>query len=119
MEVKEYYNPIEVIHELYNRDYENKVCVECKAPMPSYASINNGIIICKNCAEIHNNLGYNVSYVRELINDWDPYLLSYMQRGGNSRFIRLSKKYDLDNLPIEQKFNSKILEYYRILVSKA
>ena len=45
------------------------------------------------------------------------YLLSYLDRGGNSRFIRLSKRYNLDEMPIEQKFNTRILEYYRLLVS--
>ena len=41
-------------------------------------------------------LGYNVSYVRHISSDWDPYLFSFLERGGNSRFISLSKKYELD-----------------------
>ena len=104
------------MQELFERDYENKVCVECKTAMPSFVSINNAIIICKNCADKHKKLGYNISYIREIANDWDPYLLSYLERGGNSRFIRLSKKYDLDTIPIEIKFTTKIVEYYRLLI---
>ena len=108
---------IKIMKYLFDKDYENKVCVECKTPMPSFVSINNSIIICGKCAERHKKLGFNISYVRELRDDWDPYLLSFLERGGNSRYIRLSKKYELDNIPIEEKFNMKILEYYRILVS--
>ena len=110
-------NSINIMQYLFDKDYENKVCVECKSPMPSFVSINNGIIICGKCAEKHKQLGYNISYVRELRDQWDQYLLSYLERGGNSRYIRLSKRFELDNMPIEEKFKTKILEYYRLLVS--
>ena len=116
MEDEEKLKPIEVMRRLFEKDYENKVCVECKCPMPSYVSINNAILLCNQCAERHMKLGYNVSYIRHITSDWDPYLYTFMDRGGNSRFIRLSKKYDLDNMPIEQKFNTRILEYYRLLI---
>lgn len=115
--MNEQYQPIEIMHKLFDKDYENKVCVECKSPMPSFVSINNAILLCDSCAERHMKLGYNVSYVRHLTSDWDAYLFSYLNRGGNSRFIRLSKKYELDDIPIEQKFNTRIVEYYRLLVS--
>ena len=116
MEESEKFGFIEVTRKLFEKDYENKVCVECKCPMPSYVSINNAILLCNQCAERHMKLGYNVSYIRHIASDWDPYLYAYLDRGGNSRFIRLSKKYDLDNMPIEQKFNTRILEYYRLLI---
>ena len=108
---------ISIMKYLFDKDYENKVCVECKSPMPSFVSINNSIIICEKCAEIHKKLGFNISYVREIRDEWDPYLLAFLERGGNSRYIRLSKKYELDDIPIEEKFKTKILEYYRLLVS--
>ena len=110
--------PLNVIQHLFDKDYENKTCVHCKSPMPTFASINNAIIICQQCAEKHKELGYNISYVRELKDDWDPYLLSFFEMGGNSRFIRFSRKYELDDMPIEEKFHTKILEYYRLLVNQ-
>ena len=116
MDDKENFSPIEVMRRLFEKDYENKVCVECKCPMPSFVSINNAILLCDRCAKRHMNLGYNVSYIRNLASNWDAYLYSYMDRGGNSRYIRLSKKYELDSMPIEQKFNTRILEYYRLLI---
>jgi len=110
--------PLNIIQHLFEKDYENKTCVHCKSPMPTFASINNAIIICQQCAEKHKTLGYNISYVRELKDEWDPYLLSFFEMGGNSRFIRFSKKYELDDMPIEDKFRTNILEYYRLLVNK-
>ena len=111
-------NPVNIMQYLFDKDYENKICVECKGPMPTFVSINNAIIICGACAEKHKKLGFNISYIREIKDKWDPYLLSFLERGGNSRYIRFSKKYELDDLPIEQKYNTKILEYYRLLVRK-
>ena len=110
--------PLNVIQHLFDKDYENKTCVHCKSPMPTFASINNAIIICQQCAEKHKTLGYNISYVRELKDEWDPYLLSFFEMGGNSRFIRFSRKYELDDMPIEDKFRTNILEYYRLLVNQ-
>ena len=101
---------------LYDKDYENKICLECKSPLPNFVSINNSIIICGQCAEKHKQLGFNISYIRGIKDDWDPYLLSYLERGGNSRFIRFSKKYDLNDMPIEEKFKTRASEYYRLLV---
>ena len=114
MEEEEKYKPIVIARKLFEKDYENKVCVECKCPMPSFVSINNAILLCDQCAQRHMKLGYNVSYVRNIMSDWDAYLYTYMDRGGNSRFIRLSNKYNLKDLPIEQKYNTRILEYYRL-----
>ena len=56
-------------------------------------------------------------FFRELKDGWDPYLLSFFEMGGNSRFIRFSRKYELDDMPIEDIFRTKISEYYRLLVN--
>ena len=115
--IEENNNSSKIIQHLFDKDLENKTCVHCKSPMPTFASINNAIIICQECAEKHRALGFNISYVRELKDDWDPYLLSFLEMGGNSRFIRFSKKYGLDDISIEDKFYTKISEYYRLLVN--
>ena len=59
----EHFSSIEVMRRLFEKDYENKVCVECKCPMPSYVSINNAILLCDKCADKHMKLGYNVSKI--------------------------------------------------------
>ena len=111
-------NPFNVIKYLLEKDYENKICVECKSPMPTHVSINNAIILCGVCAEKHKQLGYNISYIRELKDEWDQYLLNFLERGGNSRYIRFCNQYELNQMPIEDKLKTKIMDYYRLLVSK-
>ena len=111
-------NPFNVIKYLLEKDYENKICVECKSPMPTHVSINNSVLLCGNCAQKHKQLGYNISYVRELTDDWDQYLLNFLERGGNSRYIRFCNQYELNQMPIEEKLKTKIMDYYRLLVSK-
>ena len=110
------HEPTKIMNYLYEKDNENKLCVHCKNSMPKFVSINNSILICSQCYLKHLSLGYNISYVRSIKDPWDPYLLSYLERGGNSRFIKLIKKYNLENLPIQILFNTRIIEYYRLLI---
>ena len=111
-------DPINVLSFLFEKDLENKLCVECKSPMPSLVSINNAVLLCGKCAEKHKELGYNISYIRDVKEEWDNYLIAYFERGGNSRYIRFSQQYNLNDLPIAEKLKSKIMEYYRLLVRK-
>ena len=110
------HEPTKIMNYLYEKDNENKLCVHCKNSMPKFVSINNSILICSQCYLKHLSLGYNISYVRSIKDPWDPYLLSYLERGGNSRFIKVIKKYNLENLPIQILFNIRIIEYYRLLI---
>ena len=48
----------------YNLDVKNNICPDCgKIKSMDFASINNGIIICKDCAKEHLSLGYNISFI--------------------------------------------------------
>uniref|UniRef100_A0A8C1GF36 ArfGAP with RhoGAP domain, ankyrin repeat and PH domain 3 n=1 Tax=Cyprinus carpio TaxID=7962 RepID=A0A8C1GF36_CYPCA len=44
----------------------NKICADCKAINPDWASINLCVVICKNCAGQHRGLGTMVSKVQSL-----------------------------------------------------
>lgn len=109
------YLPEKIKQELYD-ELENKICVECGAAMPNFVSINNGILICEQCASIHMALGYDVSYVRNIDHEWDPYLLGFMQLGGNSKYKQFKAKYNLEMIPLEQRYFLKISNYYRLVV---
>ena len=103
----------------YNMDIRNNICADCgKKKSMDYASINNGIIICSNCAKEHEKLGYNISFLRSLGDKWDDYLFNYIKAGGNSRFIQFCKDYKVDkrNNNIIQKYKSKGLVYYRDII---
>lgn len=98
----------------YQKDSENKLCADCKAILPGYLSINNGIFICKNCAKIHKeNLPNSISYIKSLEDELDEFLLSFIERGGNKRFLHVTNTYHLTEMDITKKYKTKILENYR------
>ena len=108
----------------YNLDSENRICFDCGGPFPNFASINNGVLICQYCAENHQkNLNYNISFIHSLNSEFDEYLLSFIKRGGNSRFKRLCNQYEVPCMSSSQnnsvKLNKYIIrlgEYHRLLL---
>ena len=100
----------------YNLDLKNNNCADCGKKAMDYASINNGIMICAECAKEHLSLGYNISFIHSLEEKWDDYLFNYIKVGGNTRFLQFCKDYKLDkedNKDKMKKYKSKGLTYYR------
>ncbi|EEC06820.1 centaurin beta, putative [Ixodes scapularis] len=63
----------------------NELCCDCRAPGPSWASINLGITLCIECSGIHRSLGVHVSKVRSLtLDSWEPEILKVMAELGNT-----------------------------------
>lgn len=60
------------------KDEENNYCFDCSklitnsAKSPAHwASVNNSIYLCLNCASIHRGFGVDVSYIRSIsIDSW-------------------------------------------------
>ncbi len=105
------------VYKLMAKDSENKMCFDCKKPFPKYASINNGIFICEQCADVHKTLGLNISYIRDIHEIWDEYLFIHMQRGGNRRLKRFFETFKIDVYSeIGYKYRTNASEYYRMLV---
>ncbi|KAI4874726.1 hypothetical protein NFI96_028345 [Prochilodus magdalenae] len=66
----------------------NKVCADCKAINPDWASINLCVVICKNCAGQHRSLGTMVSKVQSLKLDtsvWSNEIVQLFIMLGNDR----------------------------------
>ena len=60
------------ISEIMNLEGNNK-CIDCSADNPTYASTNNAVFLCENCANIHKNLGSNIV--------WSVFAVDRMQGG--------------------------------------
>uniref|UniRef100_A0A803U1G6 ArfGAP with RhoGAP domain, ankyrin repeat and PH domain 3 n=1 Tax=Anolis carolinensis TaxID=28377 RepID=A0A803U1G6_ANOCA len=44
----------------------NRLCADCHAPSPDWASVNLCVVICKHCAGQHRSLGSSISKVQSL-----------------------------------------------------
>ena len=53
------------INEIMKIEGNNK-CIDCNAENPTFASTNNAVFLCENCANIHKRLGTNISIIKSL-----------------------------------------------------
>ena len=85
---------------------------------PKWASVNNGIFLCKDCAGVHRGMGINVSFVRSVEMDaWNEVQLKCMTNGGNARVKEFFDRYELTELPLEERYETQAAEYNRMNVS--
>ena len=119
-------NPLEIKEYFLKQSQNNKTCFDCGSTYPTHASINNGIIICENCALIHQTLSPQISYIRKLDDPWDKYLFLFMERGGNHNLSIFLERYfpveltlqnpeivNIYTCSIEMRYKSVILDFYR------
>ncbi|XP_041444701.1 arf-GAP with Rho-GAP domain, ANK repeat and PH domain-containing protein 3-like isoform X2 [Xenopus laevis] len=69
----------------------NKICADCRASNPDWASINLCVVICKQCAGVHRSLGTNISKVQSLKLDtsiWSNEIVQLFIILGNDRANR-------------------------------
>ena len=73
---------------IFSLDSKNQKCNDCGEPDVKYVSVNNGITLCELCAQIHQNFGFQISYIRSIEDEFDDYLMNYFIYGGNKKFRR-------------------------------
>ena len=82
-------NPIK---EVLSADETNKKCVDCKKGKATCISVNNGITLCGECANLHVSFGKGISFVHPIDDEWDTYLLTFLKKGGNANSKGISRK---------------------------
>ena len=71
---------------IFSLDAKNQKCNDCGEPDVKFVSVNNGITLCELCAQIHQNFGYQISYLRSIEDEFDDYLMNFFIYGGNKKF---------------------------------
>ncbi|KAJ6826025.1 ADP-ribosylation factor GTPase-activating protein AGD12-like isoform X1 [Iris pallida] len=60
---------------------ENRICADCCAPDPKWASSTIGVFICIKCCGVHRSLGTHISKVLSLtLDDWSEEEMSLWLR---------------------------------------
>jgi len=69
---------------------ENRLCADCDAKQPRWASTNLGCFFCIRCSGIHRNLGVHISKVKSVTLDkWPLEMAENMADWGNARVNEL------------------------------